>query len=163
MHQSLIARWEEDQHRLESSLARKSPRALYAQGLATASCQTVAGALPADSVLVEFLQFEVRDFEAVLARGQAPWKPAHYAAFILVAGKPEQPLVVDPGEARKLDRAVRVYKEAITGSPERGTRVAAGPGCFIRPPPLARRKRRNAASQIDSSRPYAPLPTRRCI
>jgi CHAT domain-containing protein len=85
-----------------------------AQKLRTVDHYQVAQALPEGSVLVEFLRLDLLDFQAVRARGDALWKPAHYLAFILAAGEPEKMQMVDLGEANGIDAMIASFKSSIT-------------------------------------------------
>ncbi len=88
------------------------------QKLRKASREAVALALPEDSVLVEFVRFHVLNFEAVPARGEPRWKPAHYLAFVLRSGEPDNVRMIDLGEADPIDKMIATFRTGITGEAE---------------------------------------------
>jgi tetratricopeptide (TPR) repeat protein len=115
MHRQELAEWEARREELEARLARKIPEMNMARRFDAADRRAIAGALPAKSVLVEFFRYEMFNFAAVPARGDASWGPAHYLAFILQAGKPETVNVVELGPSAPIDQMVGRLRSAITG------------------------------------------------
>jgi len=100
----------------------------------------VARALPEGSALVEFVKFEVFDFDSQATRSrrgegfyrewgefdlfdldaapreqrdEARWKPAHYLAFVLPSGEPDKVSLIDLGEAEPLDRLITEFRIAV--------------------------------------------------
>ncbi|MDF5730374.1 MAG: CHAT domain-containing protein, partial [Rhizonema sp. PD38] len=69
----------------------------------------VAAALPPDSILVEFVRFDVFNFHARTANAETQWQPAHYLAFILRSGQPDAVQMVDLGEAQAIDDLIRLF------------------------------------------------------
>jgi CHAT domain-containing protein len=113
-------------------MAREVPEMNLAQKLRCADRQAVALALPEGAALVEFVRYLVYDFLAVAARGESEWKPSRYLAFVLLAGRPDSPQMVDLGEAEPIDRMIATFRAATTGEDDtRGARdlgaVAAAP------------------------------------
>lgn len=122
-HIQILAEWNSQKEGLESELARQIPEINLEQKLRAIDRDVVAMALPEDSALIEFVRFDVFDFKAVPARGEAQWKPAHYLAFILPAGKPDDLQMIDLGEAEGIDRMIATFRAAVTGEKEgRGIR-----------------------------------------
>ncbi|AFY43446.1 tetratricopeptide repeat protein [Nostoc sp. PCC 7107] len=72
--------------------------------------QTIAAALPPDSILVEFVRFDVFDFQAIAANGATQWYPARYLAFILKAGQPDAVQMLDLGIAATIDEVIQVFR-----------------------------------------------------
>ncbi|MGB6298160.1 MAG: CHAT domain-containing tetratricopeptide repeat protein [Rivularia sp. (in: cyanobacteria)] len=72
--------------------------------------EAVASALPAHSVLIEFVQIDVFDFQAIRAKRETQWQPFHYLAFILPAGKPDAVQMVDLGEVEKIDELINKFR-----------------------------------------------------
>jgi len=85
-HWQLLAQWDQQKERLEAELARSIPEMNLEQRLRAADRRAVALALPAGMALVEFVRFDVFDFQAVPARGESRWSPARYLAFVLPPG-----------------------------------------------------------------------------
>jgi hypothetical protein len=84
-------------------------------------CDTVARALPAGAALIEYARFSALDFGAAAAsleqdsaRDTTPApRPARYLAFVLRAGAPESPRLIDLGEVDKIDRLISVTRLAL--------------------------------------------------
>jgi tetratricopeptide (TPR) repeat protein/CHAT domain-containing protein len=114
-HRRILAGWNSRREKLEAELARQIPEMRLEQRLREADRRAIATALPADSVLVEFVRFDVFDFRAVPARDQRSWKPARYLAFVLPAGRPDDVRMVDLGEAERIDRLLAAFLESTSG------------------------------------------------
>lgn len=79
----------------------------------------VASALPSKSVLIEFVLFDVFDFQAIPANGEIQWQSPHYLAFILPAGQPDAVKMVDLGKADTIDNLINLLRlEASDGDEE---------------------------------------------
>ena len=113
-HQAQLAQWTAHKERLEAELVRQIPE-MNLEQLRGADRQAVAQALPPGSALVEFVYCRLFDFKAVPARGQQHWQPAHYLAFVLPAGAPDQVHMLDLGDAANIDRLLAGFRAAITG------------------------------------------------
>ncbi|BAY87710.1 hypothetical protein NIES267_72340 (plasmid) [Calothrix parasitica NIES-267] len=72
--------------------------------------EAVASALSANSVLIEFVQIDVFDFQAIRAKGEIQWRSPFYIAFILPAGKPHAVQMVDLGEVEKIDELISKFR-----------------------------------------------------
>jgi CHAT domain-containing protein len=88
------------------------------QQLRKADLRAVALAAPAGVSLVEFVRFDVFDFKSVPARGQPCYRPAHYLAFVLPVGEPDQVRMIDVGEAEPIDQLIADFRSGITGEAE---------------------------------------------
>ena len=117
-HRQLLAQWNQQKERLEAELARRIPEMNLEQKLRAADRRAVALALPAGVALIEFVRFDVFDFQAVPARGEPHWQPARYLAFVLPAGEPDHVQMIDLGEAEPIDRMIRDFRAGITGEVE---------------------------------------------
>jgi CHAT domain-containing protein/Flp pilus assembly protein TadD len=73
-------------------------------------CQAIVAALPPNSILVEFVRFDVFDFQAISANGETQWHPARYLAFILTAGKADAVQMIDLGAADTIDRLIQAFR-----------------------------------------------------
>jgi CHAT domain-containing protein/tetratricopeptide (TPR) repeat protein len=172
-HQRLLVEWTAHQERLEEILVPQIPEMNLEQKLRAADRQAVAQALPDNAALVELVRFDVFDFKAVPARGEAQWKPAHYLAFILPAGKPDNVQMKDLGEAQPIEQLIAGFRASITGGdrslrpPEPQAAALPGDGAALRRalfdplvPALAGRTRLFLAPDGDLSRlPFEALPT----
>jgi CHAT domain-containing protein/tetratricopeptide (TPR) repeat protein len=118
-HQRVLAQWEEQKERLERDLARRIPETNLEQKLRTVDRRAVAMALPAGVALIEFVRFDVLDFQAVPARGEPRWKAARYLAFVLAAGEPDDVKMIDLGEAEPIDRMIANFRASLTGESDR--------------------------------------------
>ena len=72
--------------------------------------QVVASALPVNSVLIEFVQIDVFDFQAIRAKREIQWQPFRYLAFILPAGKPDAVEIIDLGGVEKIDELIGAFR-----------------------------------------------------
>ncbi|WP_199324114.1 CHAT domain-containing tetratricopeptide repeat protein [Coleofasciculus sp. FACHB-SPT36] len=113
-YQQRLTQLEAECKKLEKLLASQVPEIQLQQELQTANCRAVALELPAGSILVEFVRFDVWDFQAVSARGDARWQPARYLAFVLPAQQPNSVEMIDLGEAEHIDRLIRVFRSSVS-------------------------------------------------
>jgi tetratricopeptide (TPR) repeat protein len=113
----ILRRWREEQQQRETALARQIPEMNLEAQLQKADRRAVALSLPEGAALVEFVRFDVFNFQAVPARGQAPWQPARYLAFVLLAGQPEQVRMIDLGQADPIDRLIAEFRACIALPP----------------------------------------------
>jgi CHAT domain-containing protein/tetratricopeptide (TPR) repeat protein len=116
-HEQTLDRWRQEQERREAALAQELPELGLEQQFRKADRRAVALALPAGVALVEFVRFDVFDFDAVPARGDPQWQPARYLAFVLPAGEPEQVRMIDLGEASPIDQMIADFRAVITTPP----------------------------------------------
>jgi len=98
---------------LEHQLARAIPEMQLEERLRKADRQAVALALPEGAALVEFVRFDVFDFQAVSARGQKRQQPARYLAFVMTKNQPDEVKMVDLGEAEPIDALITTFRNAI--------------------------------------------------
>jgi tetratricopeptide (TPR) repeat protein len=97
---------------LQKQIATQVPEIQLSQQIP--NCQTVASALPANSVLIEFVQIDVFDFQAIRAKRETQWQPFRYLAFILSAGKPDAVQMVDLGEVEKIDESLGTFRIRVS-------------------------------------------------
>jgi CHAT domain-containing protein len=114
-HQQLLAQWHAQREQLEVELVHQIPEMNLAQQLQVVNQQAVAQALPAEGVLVEFVRFDVLNFQAVPARGELRWQAARYLAFLLPAGDQDNVQIIDLGDAEHIDQKIAAFRRRITG------------------------------------------------
>nr|WP_275993716.1 CHAT domain-containing tetratricopeptide repeat protein [Argonema antarcticum] len=114
-YQKRLSDLETECKNLEKLLASQVPEIQLQQELETANRRAVALELPEGSTLVEFVRFDVFDFQAIPARGESQWKPARYLAFILPAKQPDKVEMIDLGEAEYIDKLLRVFRSYFSG------------------------------------------------
>ncbi len=128
-HRRLLEQWTAEKESLEVFLASRIPEIDLERRLMEADREKVAKALPEGAALVEFVRFNPFDFKAVREKGQSPWKPARYLAFVLLPGKPVQ--MIDLGEADLIDNMISDFRGQVTGKVEKpgghGVVMDAGP------------------------------------
>ena len=112
-HRRRLAEWSARREGLEAELARQVPEMNLERRLRAADRRAVALALPEGVALVEFVRFPVLNFRAVPARGEEPWRPARYAAFVLRAGDPDDVKMIDLGEAEPIDLMIADFRASI--------------------------------------------------
>lgn len=92
---------------LEAELTRALPELNLLPRLEHVTCASVAGALPLESALVEFVYYKTSGSDTQSCQ-------ARYLAFILRAGEAEQVEMVDLGEERQIDKAIQAFCVSIT-------------------------------------------------
>jgi len=112
-HLQQLAEWSAGKESLEADLARQIPEMNLEQKLRAADRRAVALNLTEGVALVEFVRFPVLDFQTVQARGESPWKPARYVAFVLPGGAPDEVQMIDLGEAEPIDRLIADFRAGI--------------------------------------------------
>ena len=120
-HEQTLHERQQEQQQRETALVRQIPEMSLEQQLQKADRRAVALALPENVTLVEFVRFNVFDFNAILARRERKWQPARYLAFVLHAGQPENVQMIDLGEAEPIDRLIADFRATITGESEHDT------------------------------------------
>jgi len=113
-HHRYLAEWNIEKEQLETELARQIPEIKLEEKLRTADRSVIAHTLPPGSVLLEFFRFDEFNFTAIPAKGQNPWKPARYCAFVMHSGDPDNIEMIDLGEAEQIDRFIANYKSKLT-------------------------------------------------
>lgn len=114
-HQQFLAEWNLEKEKLETELAKQIPEINLEQKFREVDIRSITMAMPENSVLVEFVRFDVADFKAVPARGEQQWKPARYLAFTIVAKEPDSIQMIDLGEAEPIDQMIATFRSIITG------------------------------------------------
>jgi CHAT domain-containing protein/Flp pilus assembly protein TadD len=114
-----------EKEKLEIELAQEIPDIALEQRLRTTDRQAVALALPEGSALIEFVRYDVCDFQAIPSRGQTRWGDSRYLAFVLPAGKPDQVAIVDIGKADEIDVLIHTFRE-MTARDETARGVPTG-------------------------------------
>lgn len=105
-HHKLLLKWTTWKELLEKELASKIPEMNIEQNLHTVDRKTLAQALPTESVLIEFIRFLEYDFKPKLELSKKEWSTAHFLAFVLPAGKPDEVKIVNLGEAKPIERLI---------------------------------------------------------
>jgi CHAT domain-containing protein/tetratricopeptide (TPR) repeat protein len=117
-HQEQLSAWNAQREILENELALQIPEIKLDQQLQAVNRQAIAAALPAGSVLIEFVRIPIFDPRAAPARGRSFWGLARYLAFTLPADAPEDIAMIDLGEAEPIDQLIAAFRTAIIGEPE---------------------------------------------
>jgi CHAT domain-containing protein/tetratricopeptide (TPR) repeat protein len=112
---SLLEDLRERKERLERRLCQQLPVLQFEKQIGEVTGSIIAATLPEGSVLIEIVRAEMRDFKAVAAKGEDPWRSARYLAFILVAGKPSAIVLRDLGDAETIDELSKLFLVNITG------------------------------------------------
>jgi tetratricopeptide (TPR) repeat protein len=97
---SMLEDLQEKKDQLEAELVRSIPEMQLTDTFEQTNVQTIADALPDDSVLVEFVRFNPFNFKAIESQGESQWQPPHYLAFVLLAGKPGAVEILSSGRHR---------------------------------------------------------------
>lgn len=107
-----IAELEEQKRALEDKLVKLSKSFARQKKAAAADVKTVANALPKGSALIEFARVRYYDFKA---KGHVDrYRPAHYLAFVVHAGKGSKPSLIDLGVEEPINQAVASLKKNIS-------------------------------------------------
>jgi len=103
-----IPQLQREHNQLQKQLAAQVPEIqLQDQQI---DCHTVALELPEGSSLIEFVCFQVLDFHASQAQ------PAHYLAFILPAGQPDNVQMRYLGAAQEIDQLIQDFRRDVSDS-----------------------------------------------
>jgi chemotaxis protein CheY-P-specific phosphatase CheC len=102
----LIGQLQAAHNKLQQQLASQVPEIQLQEQLI--DCRTVALELPTGSSLIEFVCFNIFDFHATDRKSE--WQPAHYLAFILPAGQPDQVQLIDLGEVKPIDQLIQDFR-----------------------------------------------------
>jgi tetratricopeptide (TPR) repeat protein len=113
-HLTVLAQWTAQKEQLEMELALRIPEMKLEAQFRAADCKAIAQTLPPTSTLIEYMRFDVPDLKAMLAKSETQWKPAHYLAFVIPAGRPDDVQMVDLGEADPIDRLIAEFRSSIT-------------------------------------------------
>jgi tetratricopeptide (TPR) repeat protein/CHAT domain-containing protein len=113
-YQQQLVQLEAEHNNLQKQLASQVPEIQLQEQ--TTNRGDVASRLPVGSLLIEFVRFNVFNFQAIPARGEAQVQPARYLAFILPAGQPESVEMIDIGEAEYIDSLIREFRELVSGA-----------------------------------------------
>ena len=116
-HRDQLAEWEDQRDSLEEQLAGQLPQLRLDQWLRNAGLQDVALALPARSVLLEFVRYRLFDFQAEVSEAK-PSTSARYLVFVVPAGDPSRARMVDLGNAGEMDGWIADFRSSITGRTE---------------------------------------------
>ncbi|NEO98649.1 MAG: tetratricopeptide repeat protein [Symploca sp. SIO2E9] len=112
-YQQQLGQLQAEHNQLQKKLASQVPEIQLQEQ--QANRHTVASALPAGSILVEYVRFDAADSNAPR---ESPRQPARYLAFILPAGQPEQIEMIDLGEAKNIDRLIPVLRKSASTQPQ---------------------------------------------
>jgi tetratricopeptide (TPR) repeat protein len=134
-YQENLAQLQTKYNNLQKELAAQVPEIQLSEQIADR--YAVAAALPPDSILIEFVRFDVFNFQAVPAKMEAQWYPARYLAFILKAGQPDAVQMVDLGEVEPIDKLISGLRSHCTDNTKItlgwGKKAAAVPKLPIKP------------------------------
>lgn len=117
-----IAQLEKQKENLETRLARLSQEFAASQKIAKADCAKVAGALQANTALIEFAR--IREFDFKATGKQRKWLPDRYLSFVLHAGKGNRVEWIDLGPADRIDQAVALLKKEMASHDVQGEKAA---------------------------------------
>ncbi|MFL5588393.1 MAG: tetratricopeptide repeat protein [Ktedonobacteraceae bacterium] len=125
-HLQHVKKWNLQRERWETELAHQIPEMNLSKRLQNIDHRLIAKELPEGAAVVEFVLFDVFDFSARPVQSAARWSPAHYAAFVIQAGKPEETRFVDLGDASLIDRLVGDFITAVTSKAALARHLKAG-------------------------------------
>lgn len=125
-HLQRVKEWSLRRERWETELAHQIPEMNLSEGLQNIDHRLIARELPEGAAFVEFVHFDVFDFSARPAQSASRWSPAHYAAFVIQAGKPEDTRFVDLGDASLIDRLAGEFIAAVTSKAALARHLKAG-------------------------------------
>jgi len=111
VYKEKIADLKAQKDRLEARLSKLSQAFALNQKITKADSEKVAGALPENTVLIEFARVMMFNFKG---KGKEKrWLPAHYIAFVLHAGNGDKIGMVDLGNAGEIDKEITRLKRNI--------------------------------------------------
>jgi tetratricopeptide (TPR) repeat protein len=133
-YQSQLSQLEAEYNNLQKYLASQVPEIQVSTQIV--DCGTVAKALPANSILVEFVRFDVFDFHAVPAKKEQQWHSPRYLAFVLPSGQPNAVQMIDLGEVEVIDNLIGQLQQQVAVSSQATMgfgKLAAIPKLRIKP------------------------------
>jgi CHAT domain-containing protein/tetratricopeptide (TPR) repeat protein len=122
-HRAQRAEWDRRCKDLERELARAIPEMNLEIALRAADRRAVASGITEGVALVEFFRLFVINFKPRLhdreeydySRATNDYKPPRYVAFVLRAGQPDTPQVIDLGEGKPIDGLIADFRTSILG------------------------------------------------
>ena len=109
--QRQILALEKEQQLLEVKLIRLSQGYALKKVIDAADSRKIAAQLPGGTVLLDFARVDMFDFESPAKENR--WLPAHYVVFVMHAGSGERPVLIDLGEAERVDDLIADLKEKL--------------------------------------------------
>lgn len=103
----LLAELEKQKSALEDKLSRMSQAYASQKEVEKADTTKIAQLIPKGTVLIDFARMKLRDFSG------KKWLSAHYMVFVLHAGKDKNPIIIDLGEADRIDKTITRFKRQI--------------------------------------------------
>ncbi|HBL13592.1 MAG TPA: hypothetical protein DD379_19775 [Cyanobacteria bacterium UBA11162] len=107
----LIPQLQAEYNNLQKKLAAEIPEIRLQDQ--TIDHHAIALALPPDSILIEFVCFDVFDFHVAK---ESQWQPTRYLAFILPAAQPNQIEMIDLGEAEPINQLIHQFRQYVSDS-----------------------------------------------
>lgn len=112
--------WADERERLEEALARQIPEMSLTRGALLVEGRTIAAALSADTVLLEFVRHRRFDFGVPVAETGESWQDEEYSVFVVAGGRDEYaPVLIRLGDAQQIDDAFQRYYVCLSTPPER--------------------------------------------
>ena len=108
--------------KLESELAKKIPEIEFDLKIKSADRVAISSLISKDSVLIEYIRYDLIDFTTIPIKSSNKRKSPRYAAFIMKAEEPERIEYVDLGPAEIIDSLISKYRFEVTGSFDENTR-----------------------------------------
>ncbi|WP_366557766.1 CHAT domain-containing protein [Okeania sp. SIO1I7] len=108
-HKQQLAQLQKECNELERQLAQEIPEIAMQEQMGDR--REVASELPEGGQLLEFVRFDVFDFQ------NDSWQEARYLAFVLAQGKPSEVEMIDLGEAENIDRLIYTYRNSVIELP----------------------------------------------
>ena len=102
-----------NKEKIEKELAKQIPEMSLALLLRDVDCRNIPRVLPEGSALVEFFLFHPFDFKAIPANGEPQNLPARYLAIIALYGEPDNLIMIDLGDAAKIDELVHDFRKSL--------------------------------------------------
>jgi CHAT domain-containing protein/predicted negative regulator of RcsB-dependent stress response len=115
-HEKILGEWNRERNKLEGELVRKIPEMNLEDKFGEVSVGRVAGVIPADSVLVEYVKFRKYNFDCFVAERDDEWGDANYIVYTLGSGESGLVNLVEIGNSNEVDQAVRNFRKTISGN-----------------------------------------------
>ncbi|MBF2063644.1 MAG: tetratricopeptide repeat protein [Calothrix sp. C42_A2020_038] len=107
IYQKKLSELEAQYNNLQKQLAAQIPEIQLSKYTDRFS---VAEALPNNSILLEFVRFDLFDFHGILSQGDKLWRQSRYLVFILPAKQPNAVTMIDLGESEKIDDLIQQFR-----------------------------------------------------
>ncbi len=112
LHRTMLAQWVAEREGIEDQITQRVPISMSDPG--AFDLDRIAAAMPASSVLAEYVRCPMFQFAPVPSAGPSKVKAEQYAVLLLPAGAADNVCMLDLGEAEAIDGAIARFRASLT-------------------------------------------------